>query len=98
MQKVRISDEIKEKIMTRSTRSGLRNPIAGIVEGQWSDENELALYLGFYERDEIPKEDEIEIVDAGGMELLITQRHVLNRLLDGVLTLDDGRIVISTDQ
>lgn len=81
--------------MARLAQSSLRNPIAGIVEGQWSDEHELALHIGFFERDEIQNEDEIEIIDADGLELLITQHQVLNRLLNGVLMLDDGRIVIS---
>ena len=98
MRKIRVAKELCEKIRFRASASGLRDPVAAIIEGQWDNDIRMRLHLAFYERDQIPIDEPLEIVDADGMELLIIQKEILAKLANGRLELDGDRIVITTSQ
>ena len=95
MREVRITKELFRKIQTRSAASGLLDPVAAIIEGHWEGDCQISYHLAFYEREQIPKNEPVEIVSADGIELLIVQSEVLAKLATGKLRLRDGAIVIA---
>ena len=91
-----VSDCLKRKLRERAARSGLTDPLPGILWGKWDDEVEEGYSIGFYERGEIPSDDPIRIVEADGIEFLITQDWICNELDGKVLDLDmvSGELIV----
>lgn len=94
MKKIRITEQLRRKITDRASRSRLRDPVVGLIHGHWEGDNQSRFHLAFYERDQIPTDDPVEIVDAGGLEILIVQEELLPKLEHGRLGLEGGVIVI----
>ncbi|MDJ0951256.1 MAG: hypothetical protein QNJ94_20280 [Alphaproteobacteria bacterium] len=50
--------------------------------------------IGFYERDELPLNEPVRIIEAGGVEFLIIQDHICDELEGGTLDFVDGRLTL----
>jgi hypothetical protein len=64
-----------------------------VLVGVSGEERRIA--LGFYDRSRLPTKDPaILIEDKGGLELLVVQRELFDKLVTGRLALREGQLVI----
>lgn len=80
---VLLSADVRGLIKTLAMTSGLREPVPGLLWGTSSDRADASLYLGFYEKSELPSEDPVFLINTvDGTEVLVAQEELL-RMLDG---------------
>lgn len=89
---LRVGDFLREKLTDRSLSSGLKNPIPEIIWGRWEDEEEDSYSIGFHERDELPTNDPIRIIEADGIDFLIIQDRICKELEGKTLDIVNGKL------
>lgn len=77
-----VGKHLRKVIEERSRESGLDSPIPGILIGTSEDDPIERYMLGFYDRQQLPVNDPVALVQVDGLEVLIIQERVL-RALDG---------------
>lgn len=92
--KFRIGEKLRMVLKQRSQRCGLSDPVPGILLGTSDDDEQERYMLGFYERDELPVDDPVTLVQTEGIDLLIPQARVLELLAGNTLEIIDGRLTV----
>lgn len=91
---IKIGDRFRRALEEGSSASGLTDPLPGLLWGKWDDETQEYYSIGFFERSEIPTEDPIRIVEADGIEFLITQDWICEDLEGKGLDIVDGQLSV----
>jgi hypothetical protein len=90
-----ISSALEEAVKARLDESGLKNPIAGIDWGRWDDEKEDYLIVGsVYDRDLLPMEEPIQIIDVHGIEFVVVQDWLCEMLEGKRLEVANDKVTI----
>ena len=96
MVNLKFSKELKEKLLSELRESDLENPISGIDWGRWnSEKNNHYIVGGLYERDKLPIDDPIRIIEADGIEFVIIQDWLCQELEGKYLSIKNGKIDVS---
>lgn len=91
---LKISDSLKEKLAMRSKGSGLRCPIPSLSTGRWDDDDIDRVMIGFYERDRLPCNDPIRLVEADGIEFVVIQDWLCDELEGKILDVVNGELTL----
>ena len=90
--KLKISNRLREGLRRRIATSSLLNPLPGILLGKKESHSHESLVIGLYERDRIPQEDPIRIIEADGIEFLVIQDWLCDEFEGKLLDEVDGEI------
>jgi len=92
----KLSRKLKEKLLQELAETDLKNPISGIDWGRWnSEKNDHYIVGGLYERDKLPMDDPIRIIEADGMEFVIIQDWLCQELDGKYLSIKNGQLIVS---
>ena len=92
---LRIGDTLRQVLFQRSSASRLEEPVPGILWGKWDGEQHECYSIGFYERKDLPIDDPIRIVEADGIEFVITQDWICDGLSGRTLDITAGVLTVS---
>lgn len=91
---LRLSDALKQKLLVWNQESGLQNPIPSISEGTWDENPTVRLIIGYYEKDLLPTNDPIRIIEADGIEFVIIQDWLCDTLDGKTLDIVSGKLIV----
>ena len=91
---LRIGARLRTILEERALASGLAKPLPGILWGKWDDEKDEYYSIGFYEGGDLPVNDPIRIIEADGIEFLITQDWICEDLEGKLLDLIQGKLAV----
>lgn len=89
---LRLSDRLREELRQRIAASSLSNPLPGILLGKEESQSYESLVIGLYEREKIPKEDPIRLIEADGIEFLVIQDWLCDEFEGKLLDEVDGKL------
>lgn len=92
---LKVGTSLKEMLDQRQLACGLQNPIPAILWGREDSQKEESLVIGFYERDELPEQDPIRIIEADGIEFLVIQDWICDALDGKSLDIVDGKLTVT---
>ena len=91
---LRIGAKLKKVLAEDLSSSELDDPLPGILWGQWDTETNEHYVIGMYERDELPVDDPVRIIEADGIEFLITQDWICDDLEGKCLDIVNGQLSV----
>jgi hypothetical protein len=95
---LKIGENLRKRLQERAHDSGLQNPVPCISWGKWSDEKEERFMIGFNERTRLPIKDPIRFIECDGIEFLIIQDWICEKLDGKKLDFFDGKVAVVTDE
>lgn len=90
-----ISDDIKNIIIDRQSKSGLSDPVPSIIWGRCWNVDEDNYFLSLNERDPMPASDTIRVVEIDGIEFLITQDWLCEDLEGKLIDVINGQLTVT---
>jgi hypothetical protein len=89
---LRISGRLREGLQRRIAASNLSDPLPSVLLGKEVSNTFESLVIGLFERDGIPKDDPIRLIEVDGIEFLVTQDWLCDEFEGKLLDEVDGKI------
>ena len=91
---IQMSSNLKETVTRECDESGLNSPLPSILWGNDGGNSEEYFMLGLYERNLVPSDEPIRIIEIEGMEFLIIQDWICDELEGKILDIENGKLIV----